>query len=102
MSRRMLLRAMPAFAQQYPPIEVVLDSVDDLVEIGDKGVDVLLRGDSLRKRGGTHPDPEGLVVRKLVQSGLVACASPKYLDRAGTLRAPADLLQHPCVSHITL
>ncbi len=100
MSRRMLLREIPAFAQQYPEIEIVLVNVDELAEIGEKGVDVLLRGTSLRKRGGTDPDPQGVVVHKLIQSSIIACASPKYLDRAGAPRVPADILRHACVAHI--
>jgi DNA-binding transcriptional LysR family regulator len=102
MSRRMLLREIPLFAQQYPGIEIILVSVDELAEIGEKGVDVLLRGSSLRKRGGTHPDPQGLVVRKLIQSKLIACAAPKYLDRAGVPRVPGDLLRHACVALINI
>jgi LysR family transcriptional regulator for bpeEF and oprC len=100
MSRRMLLREIPEFARQYPEIEIILVSVDELSEIAEKGVDVLLRGTSLRKRGGTDPDPQGVVVRKLVQSPLIACASPKYLDRAGAPRVPADILRHAYVAHI--
>jgi LysR family transcriptional regulator, regulator for bpeEF and oprC len=96
-SRRMLLREIPAFAQQYPGIEVVLVNVDELAEIGEKGVDLLLRGSSLRQRGGTHPDPQGLVIRKLFQSKMIACAAPKYLNRAGVPLVPADLLRHTCV-----
>jgi LysR family transcriptional regulator, regulator for bpeEF and oprC len=102
MSRRMLLRVIPAFSQQCPNIEIALVGVDELAEIGEKGVDVLLRGESLRKRGGKHPDPQGVVVRKLFQSPLIACASPKYLDRAGAPRMPADLLRHACVAGIGL
>ena len=101
-SRRLLLRAMPSFQQQYPKIVAVLLSVDDAAEVGDKGVDVLIRGRSLRQRGGQHPEPQGLVVRKLAQPQYVICASPEYLDRAGTPRAPTDLLQHACIAHLTL
>jgi DNA-binding transcriptional LysR family regulator len=102
MSRRMLLRVIPAFAQQYPRIEIVLVGVDEPAEIDEKGVHVLLRGDSRRKRGGAHPDPQGVVVRKLVQSPFIACASPKYLDRAGVPCVPTDLLRHACIAHINL
>ena len=101
-SRRLLLRAIPSFQQQYPKIDVVLLSVDETNEVGDKGVDVLIRGRSLRQRGGQHPEPQGLVVRKLVQPRYIICASPEYLDRAGTPRAPIELLQHTCIAHVTL
>jgi LysR family transcriptional regulator for bpeEF and oprC len=100
MSRRMLFREIPAFAQQYPGVEIVVVGVEDLAEIGEKGVDVVLRGTSRRKHGGTDPDPQGVVVHKLIQSPMIACASPKYLDRAGAPRVPADLLRQRCVSHI--
>jgi LysR family transcriptional regulator, regulator for bpeEF and oprC len=101
-SRRVFLRAIPSFQQQYPEIDIVLLSVDDAAEVGEKGVDVLIRGRSLRQRGGQHPEPQGLVVRKLVQPRYITCASPEYLERAGTPFGPADLLQHACVVHVTL
>src|SRR5262249_2796167 len=63
LSRRMLLRAMPAFQRQYPEIEIVLLGVDDIED-----VDVLLRGRYVRQRGSLHSEPQGLVVRKLTQS----------------------------------
>jgi LysR family transcriptional regulator, regulator for bpeEF and oprC len=100
--QRLLLRAMPSFQEQYPQIDVVLLRVDDTAQVGDKGVDVLLRGRSLRRRGGQHPEPQGLVVRKLVQPQYIICASPDYLDRANTPSTPTDLLQHACIAHVTL
>jgi DNA-binding transcriptional LysR family regulator len=82
-------------------MEITLVSIDELSEIAEKGVDVLLRGTNRRTRGGrTDPDPQGVVVRKLFQSPLIACASPKYLDAAGALRAPADILRHAYVAYI--
>src|SRR5262249_23919454 len=102
MPHRLLVRAMPSFQKQYPQIEVVLLRVDDAAEIGDKGVHVLMRGRSLRQRGGQHPEPQGLVERKLVQPRYIICASPDYLDRAGTPQKPTDLLQHACIAHVTL
>jgi DNA-binding transcriptional LysR family regulator len=100
--RRMLLQAIPAFQQQYPQIEIVLLSVDNVAEVRDRGIDVLIRGRGLRQRGGGHPESQGLVVRKLCQSPFVACASPEYLERAGAPRAPSDLLRHACVGHLSL
>lgn len=102
LTRRMMLQALSVFQQQYPQIEIVLLSVDDLAEIGDKGVDVLVRPRGLRQRGGQHSEAQGLVVRKLAQSCFVACASPEYLDRAGAPRTPADLLRHACVALVSV
>jgi DNA-binding transcriptional LysR family regulator len=41
-------------------------------------------------------------VRKLFELPYVVCASPGYLDRAGTPRIPTDLLRHVCIAQISL
>lgn len=102
LSRRMLLRAIPAFQKQYPDVRLILVSVNDPAQIGDEGIDVFLRPRSLRLRGGEHKLPQGLIVRKLMQSPMVPCASPDYLKRAGTPRTPADLAGHACAALLTL
>jgi len=80
----------------------VLISVDDRAEIGDKGVDVLIRGRSLRKHGGSRQEPQAIISRKLFQSRYVVCASEDYLMRFGTPRTPADLHRHSCIAHVSL
>jgi len=102
MSRRLLLNTIPLFQKQYPDIEIILLSIDEVAQIEDKGVDVLLRPRILRQRGGQHPEPQGLVVRKLVQARSVVCASPEYVDRAGAPRVPVDLLRHACIAQVTM
>jgi DNA-binding transcriptional LysR family regulator len=101
-SRRMVLSVIPAFMEHYPKIEIVVVSVDEHADIGEKGVDVLLRGGSRRKRGQVERDPQGLVVNRLFQSPMIACASPKYLDRAGVPSVPTDLSRHACICHLNL
>lgn len=101
-TRRMLLRAIPAFQRKYPLIDMVLLSVDDTAAIGDGTVDVLLRPRALRQRGRQRLESQGLVARQLVQSRFVACASVAYLDRFGMPRVPSDLLHHACVGFLTL
>jgi len=102
LTRRRLLRALPAFQRQFPQIEIVLLGIDEEIAIGDKSIDVLLRGRSLRQRGGRHPEPLGLVVRKLFQSRFVVCASPAYLECNGVPREPTDLLRHECAAFLTM
>jgi len=99
---RMLLRALPAFRQRFPQINVVLRLITEMAQVGDTGIDVIVRGTVSRKRGALRLAPQGLITRKLVQSRFVVCASPQYLDRAGAPLVPADLLQHSCVVLLTL
>lgn len=100
--RRMMLRVLPGFQQKYSEIEVVLLGLDEEIRILDKGVDVFLRARSLRQRGGRHPEPQGLVMRKLFQSRFLVCASPEYLERAGVPGQPADLTHHACAVFLTM
>jgi LysR family transcriptional regulator, regulator for bpeEF and oprC len=100
--RRILLRAIPTFQRQYPELEIIVLGVDGVPEIGEKGIDVLIRSRGLRKHGGLHPEPQGLVMRKLAQSRFVVCASPEYLEKSGRPRKPDDLLRHACVVNISM
>src|SRR5262249_31749268 len=102
LSRRMLLRAIPSFQHRYPDVRLILVNINDTAELGDEGIDVLIRPLSRGRRGGEHRQPQGLVVRKLAQSPIAICASPEYLGRAGVPRTPADLAQHACVALLTL
>jgi DNA-binding transcriptional LysR family regulator len=102
LSRRMLLRAIPGFQKQHPEIQLVLLSINDHAEIGDEGVDILIRPRSTRQSGVEHRQPQGLVVRRLAQSPTVLCASPHYLKQAGTPQLPADLVRHACLALLTL
>jgi DNA-binding transcriptional LysR family regulator len=102
LAQRMLLRALPAFQEEFPQIDVVLRLITDDTQIGETGIDVIVRGTASRKRGTPRLAPPGLITRKLVQSRYVVCASPKYLDRVGAPLVPADLLQHSCVVVLTL
>lgn len=102
LGRRMLLRVVPPFQDLHPEIRLVLLSINDPAEVGNEGIDVLVRPRSARQRGGEHRQPQGLVVRKLMQSPVVICASPAYLRRAGVPRTPADLAGHACLALLTL
>lgn len=102
LARRMLLRAIPSFQKLYPEVRLILFSINDPAEIRDEGLDVFIRPRSLRQRGGEHKQQQGLIVRKLMQSPMVTCASPEYLKRAGIPRTPAELAQHACTALMTL
>jgi DNA-binding transcriptional LysR family regulator len=102
LTRRMLLRVIPSFQQLYPEVRLVLVSINDAAEIGDEGIDILIRPRSLRRRGGQHRERQGVVVRKLLQSPAILCASPEYLQRVGSPQTPADLARYACVALLTL
>jgi LysR family transcriptional regulator for bpeEF and oprC len=102
LSRRMLLRAIPDFQERHPEVQLILLSINDRSEIGDEGVDILIRPRSTRQSGAEHRQPQGLVVRRLTQSPTVLCASPGYLERAGTPTLPSDLTRHACLALLTL
>jgi len=102
LSRRMLLRAIPSFQQRFPEVRLILLGIDDPAAVGDQGIDVLIRPRSRRQRGGTHRSQQGIVVRKLLESPILICASPAYLARAGTPRVPAELGAHACLALLTM
>jgi LysR family transcriptional regulator for bpeEF and oprC len=102
LTRRLFVRALPAFQRRYPDLEIILQSVSDLGEVTAQGIDVLVRPASRRQHGGHHGEQQSVVVRRLAQSRFVVCASPEYLERAGVPRVPADLARHACVVYVTL
>ncbi|MCW5632734.1 MAG: LysR family transcriptional regulator [Rubrivivax sp.] len=79
--------AIAPFLAAYPEmrVEMVLDDrVQDLVA---GGFDLAIRIGALGGSGS-------VVARRLASASGVLCASPAYLARRGTPRAPADLLEH--------
>lgn len=102
LSRPVMLRAISSFQALHPEVRFVLISVNDPAQVGDEGIDVFIRPRSLRQRGGEHKQQQGLIVRKLFYSPMVAAASPAYLRRIGAPRAPADLAHHICTALLTL
>ncbi len=102
LGRRMLFRAIPSFQQRFPELRLILYNINDPTEAGDEGLDVLIRPRSTRQRGGTHRAQQGIVVRKILESPILICASPEYLKRTGIPRTPADLERHACLALLTM
>jgi DNA-binding transcriptional LysR family regulator len=84
-----LVPLLPAFLEQHPKLSVDLDLSDRYVDLVAEGFDVAIRI-------GRLPDST-LVARRLAPSRVVLCASPAYLERAGTPGTPEDLARHACV-----
>jgi DNA-binding transcriptional LysR family regulator len=78
--------ALGAFARAYPEVRV------DLV-LDDRVLDLIEGGFDLALRIGLLPD-SALIAQTLGRSRNVLAASPDYLARAGSPRAPDDLTRH--------
>jgi DNA-binding transcriptional LysR family regulator len=87
-----LVDASRSFADAYPDLEVA-------VFIEDEWLDIVERGFDLALRFGEQPD-SALVARKIASFRLIPCATPRYLNKHGIPRKPADLAQHNCLRHL--
>ncbi len=85
-----LPRALPAFLERYPDIQIELSVTDRMVDLVKETTDLALRTGSL-------PD-SSLVARKICDLHRVICASPAYIARHGIPLTPDDLLNHNCIS----
>ncbi len=79
------------FAQRHPKIRYSVSTTDVLVNPASEGYDVVVHS-------GRVPESNliGVHVRSVQR---VLCASPAYLERAGTPSQVADLAAHACLAH---
>jgi DNA-binding transcriptional LysR family regulator len=77
------------FIARFPKIQIELLLLDRTVSLIDEGIDATVRI-------GALPD-SSLIARTLGTVRRVLVASPKYLQREGTPRRPADLARHACI-----
>jgi DNA-binding transcriptional LysR family regulator len=89
-AKQILGPALPRFLARYSDITVELLVSDRQIDLVAEQVDVAIRsgwlGDST------------LVARKITDARRLICASPRYLNKHGSPRVPADLLQHNCLT----
>ncbi len=86
-----LAPALPALLQRHPGLRVELVLDDRLVDLTAGGWDVVVRIASL--------SDSTLAVRRLAADRRVVVASPAYLARRGTPRAPDELRAHDCLHY---
>jgi DNA-binding transcriptional LysR family regulator len=67
----------------------------DLVVRGALG-DLVAEGFDAAVRFG-EPEPSNLIVRKLLDTRVVTCASRAYVDRHGRPKVPRDIEKHECI-----
>ncbi len=84
-----LTPAMLDFAARCSEVSLDVQLSDRMVNLVEEGFDVAVRI-------GHLPD-SSLVAKKLAAVRMVTCASPAYLERAGTPQTPGDLAAHACI-----
>jgi LysR family transcriptional regulator for bpeEF and oprC len=91
--RKIILPAINDFFKRYPEIELELGCTDRTVDLLQEGIDCAIRGGM--------PIDESLVARKLVETRLVTCASPTYLEQHGTPVSLEELQTHLAVNFLS-
>ncbi|WP_213881495.1 LysR family transcriptional regulator [Pseudomonas sp. dw_358] len=87
--RHVLAPLLPSFKATYPGIDIELISSDRRVDHRLEGVDVSIRIEAQLS--------DQLIARPIGAFPFVVCASPAYLERAGTPETPEALEQHDCL-----
>lgn len=88
-ANRIVLPRIDDFHRRYPRIELVISTGDRLVDLVAEGIDCVIRGGD--------PKDSSLIVRSLAVMPEVICASPDYLQTAGTPLHPEELHGHYAV-----
>lgn len=86
-----LTAAVVDFQERHPGVVVELVMMDRTVDLVQDRIDLAIRLSN-------HPG-EGLVARRLAVCRSVLCASPGYLEKAGTPTIPYDLRTHRQIVH---
>jgi len=92
LARAVLMPMLDEFLQLHPGVKLSLN-------VGDRVLDVLRDEVDLAIRYGELSDSR-LMARPLFVAHLVLSASADYLRRRGTPRAPADLVDHNCITFL--
>ena len=92
LAQQQLPKLLPKFLDQYPKVRLQL-------HIGNRRVDLINEGFDVALRVRARLDDDGsLVMRSFGQIQELLVASPKYLDRAGRPKDPAELASHLTLS----
>lgn len=91
-AQQQLARILPDFLAQNPQLRIEFILHSDAVDLIAADIDL-----SLQVGPVTNPS---LVARRIATTQWLLCASPEYLQRAGTPRDPADLANHNCLNFL--
>jgi DNA-binding transcriptional LysR family regulator len=84
-------RVLAEFSEAEPGIQIELVASDVVTNLLRREADIAVRM--------IRPEQTSLIAKKLIDVPLVACAHRAYLDRAGTPRRTADLLNHRLIGN---
>lgn len=84
-----LAQAVARYLDEYPDVSIEMVLADRFVNLVDEGFDLAVRIGNLKD--------SSLIARRLASCRIVVCASPEYLQRAGTPAHPNDLEEHCCI-----
>jgi DNA-binding transcriptional LysR family regulator len=87
---RYILPLVGEFLRTFPDVQLDVTLTDDMVDVIRDRVDIAIRHGPLRD--------SALMARRLGQSRQVVIASPAYLERHGTPKAPSGLAAHNCIA----
>ncbi|HEX2526286.1 MAG TPA: LysR substrate-binding domain-containing protein [Geminicoccus sp.] len=79
---------LPALAQAYPGMSLVVHATDRFVDLIQEGFDI-----AVRSHFGLLPD-SGLIQRRASADPVVVVAAPSYLDQRGAPGRPEDIARH--------
>ena len=88
--RRHVAPLVPRFRSAHPDVTISLNLSDRVVDLAGEGFDCAVRV-------GDLPD-SSLVSVRIADNRRLCVATPEYLARRGTPRAPAELVQHDCLT----
>src|SRR5258705_2604280 len=90
-SRHIIMPRLPEFLRRHPGLRLECLVMTHIKDMHASGVDLLLQPG--------EPPESGVIARKVSQTRYGVYAAPKYLETAGELETPKDLLRHRCLVH---
>lgn len=93
-ARLLIVPRLPEFLRLHPELEVDVILDDRVIDLVAEGIDVALRLGELADSSA--------VARRIASGGRSVLATPRYFERAGTPRVPADLAAHEAVVYSQL
>jgi len=82
-----ILPVLPEFLKAHPKIEISLDFNDRPIDLSENPIDVAIQF-------AEQIEDQSLIGRKLAVNRRIICAAPSYLQSAGDVVSPMDLLNH--------